>query len=95
MRYIRDVLNEINNTWRYPAQELTKAGVKGTRNDMRHCPIAEYLKQEGDPVKGLEVDETVIWYEDDTLQMFTFENQMVIAFMEEFDKGQYPELINE
>jgi hypothetical protein len=92
MRHIRDVLNEINNTWRYPEEILLCEAMTGYRNNMRECPIARYLKANADPVEELEVDETVVWYENGELQMFTFYNVQVIAFMINFDKGEYPEL---
>ncbi len=92
MRHIRDVLNEINGTWRYPEEILLREGITGYRNNMRECPIARYLKLNADPVQELEVDETTVWYEDGKLQMFTFGNEQVIAFMIRFDKGEYPDL---
>ncbi len=92
MRHIRDVLNEINNTWRYPEDKLRKAGVTGVRNNMKYCPLAEYLKANADRVEDLEVDTTVVWYEKGELQMFSFSNTLIDIFLTKFDKGEYPDL---
>ncbi len=59
---------------------------------MRECPLARYLKANANPVDELEVDETVFWYEDGKLQMFTFTNPLIPIFMINFDKGEYPDL---
>lgn len=91
-RTVEEVFDEIK-TWGDPAEEFRRRGIKGIPENACECPFARFIKQETG-VEDINVsnNDTIIGPEGGEQVWFINPDNM-FEFIQEFDEGEYPELI--
>jgi hypothetical protein len=88
---IKDSLDKLGDTKEKIRSSLLGMGIKGYKARTRMCPVAKYLRNEGFP--NAEVCGDHVCNEDDfTPTCLIAMSPIMVAFINAFDHGNYPEL---
>lgn len=94
MLSLDEALAELGETPDAISAALIEKGITGARKDDGCCPIAVYLS-------GIYacpmVTENIVeaWDEDGEAEVWTFTPDAAVAFIQRFDRGEWPELVAE
>jgi hypothetical protein len=91
---IKESLDKLPTTTVGIAKALAAKGIKGKRKDSQSCPIAKYLKADGNPLAIVAIAGHIYAWEIG-LEWLGLETELppaVSSFVVAFDHGEYPEL---